>query len=157
MPAAATMTNAATPLEVLLGIGMLLLWTAHMVRAFTARGRRRASAPTPTARTRAHSGLRREPTATPAAARTRPPGTSGAERAERTPGRRLAESPVPLARVIDRSRRLNVAEDRVATDLAALPGESWLVERGVLVDGGRIPFLVIGPSGLFVLCASDGA
>jgi hypothetical protein len=63
----------------------------------------------------------------------------------------------PLARLIDRSRRLNAAEDRVAAALAMLPDEAWLVERGVRLDELRISFLAIGPPGLFVICTSDGA
>ena len=37
------------------------------------------------------------------------------------------------------------------------PNGFWLVERNVGVDGRRIPFLVIGATGVFLICASDGA
>jgi hypothetical protein len=63
----------------------------------------------------------------------------------------------PLARALDRGRRLGAAEARIAGELAALPEGFWLVERNVCVDGRRIPFLVIGATGVFLICASDGA
>ena len=41
--------------------------------------------------------------------------------------------------------------------LDALPEDLWLVEKHVLEDERRIPFVVVGPSGVFVVCATDGA
>jgi hypothetical protein len=63
----------------------------------------------------------------------------------------------PLGRVLDRSRRLIAAENRVARELASAPVSGWMVERYVLVGAQRIPFLVLGPGGLFTLSATDGA
>ena len=54
-----------------------------------------------------------------------------------------------LGRTLDESRRLHVAENRVAEELAALPEDSWLVERDVHIGVRRIPFLVIGATGVF--------
>ena len=67
------------------------------------------------------------------------------------------ETLAPLARALDKGRRLGAAEARIAGELAALPEGFWLVERNVGVDGRRIPFLVIGATGVFLICASDGA
>jgi hypothetical protein len=63
----------------------------------------------------------------------------------------------PLGGVLERSRRLREAEERVARELSSLPEGPWLVERYVLVGSRRVPFLVAGSTGVFVICASDGA
>jgi hypothetical protein len=60
-----------------------------------------------------------------------------------------------FADVLDRSRRLVAAEERVARELTRADG--WVVERYVLVGLHRVPFVLIGPSGIFALCATDGA
>ena len=60
-----------------------------------------------------------------------------------------------LADVLDRSRRLIAAEERVARELACAGG--WVVERYVLVGTRRVPFVLLGPGGVFTLCATDGA
>jgi hypothetical protein len=60
-----------------------------------------------------------------------------------------------LTDVLDRSRRLVAAEERVARELACADG--WVVERYVLVGTRRVPFVLVGPSGVFALCATDGA
>ena len=44
-------------------------------------------------------------------------------------------------------------EERVAATLHALPRDRWLVERYVIVDGYRIPFVVFGECGIFVILA----
>jgi hypothetical protein len=62
-----------------------------------------------------------------------------------------------LGRTLDESRRLQAAEESVASALAALPDGLWLVERNVQLGVRRIPFLVIGVSGIFVICSTDGA
>ena len=62
----------------------------------------------------------------------------------------------PLAESLDTSHRLGVAEARVAETLAALPSDRWLVERYALIAGHRIPFLVLGETGVFVICALTG-
>jgi hypothetical protein len=60
-----------------------------------------------------------------------------------------------LADVLDRSRRLIAAEERVAHELACAGG--WVVERYVLVGTRRVPFVLLGPGGVFMLCTTDGA
>ena len=62
-----------------------------------------------------------------------------------------------LGRTLDESRRLHAAENRVAEELAALPDTFWLVERDVHIGVRRIPFLVIGATGVFAIGATDGA
>ena len=158
LAAAEPTTSAGAPLDVLLGVGVLLLFAGVVVRAFAARARRRGVAGT---------DARAEVNRPGAVGNRTERGDAGAQEPARrsvvTPPRPRsaplrADAAAPLARVLDRSRRLNVAEDCVASELAALPRDSWLVERGVLLlDGSRIPLLVIGPTGLFVICASDGA
>ena len=66
--------------------------------------------------------------------------------------RLTSETLAPLARTLDRARRLRAAEDRVAGELESLPAGFWLVERYVLVGTRRIPFLVAGATGVFVIC-----
>ena len=60
-----------------------------------------------------------------------------------------------LADVLDRSRRLIAAEERVGREFARVDGS--VVERYVLVGTQRVPFVLFGPSGVFTLCATDGA
>jgi len=72
--------------------------------------------------------------------------------------RRLrAETFEPLGARLERSRRIAVAEARVGEALARLPRGRWLVERYVLIAGQRIPFLVLGETGVFALWAFDEA
>lgn len=56
-----------------------------------------------------------------------------------------------LAQNVDQSRRLAFTEARVDEVLAALPRGRWLVERYVLRAGHRIPFLILGETGVFTL------
>ena len=73
------------------------------------------------------------------------------------PGPRYSpETLEPLAQNLDTSHRLAFAEARVAETLAGLPPDCWLVERYVLIAGHRIPFLVLGDTGVFVICALTG-
>ena len=67
--------------------------------------------------------------------------------------RQSVETLEPLARQVDHTRRLAVAEDRVGNVLGALARDRWLVERYVLIRGRRIPFLILGETGVFVLWA----
>jgi hypothetical protein len=62
----------------------------------------------------------------------------------------------PLASYLGTARRLGIAEARVATTLAALPSARWLVERYVLFAGQRIPFVILGDTGVFAVCALAG-
>ena len=45
----------------------------------------------------------------------------------------------------------------MAVELAALPEGFWLVERNVQLGVRRIPFLVMGATGVFAICPTDGA
>lgn len=56
-----------------------------------------------------------------------------------------------LAQNIDQSRRLAFTEARLNEVLAALPRDRWLVDRYVLRAGHRIPFLILGETGVFTL------
>lgn len=73
----------------------------------------------------------------------RPPELTGARHSRRT-----FEL---LAQNVDQSRRLALTEARLDLVLAALPRERWLVERYVLRAGHRIPFLILGETGVFTL------
>ena len=80
-----------------------------------------------------------------------------ASRRPALPGPRCSpETLEPLAHNLDTSHRLAIAEARVAETLAALPSDQWLVERYALIAGHRIPFLVLGETGVFVICALTG-
>ncbi|MGZ6640129.1 MAG: hypothetical protein ACXVII_45930, partial [Solirubrobacteraceae bacterium] len=73
------------------------------------------------------------------------------------PGTRHSpETLEPLATYLDTARLLGIAEARVARTLAALPRERWLIERYVLVAGHRIPFVILGETGLFAVWALSG-
>jgi hypothetical protein len=61
----------------------------------------------------------------------------------------------PLADCLESSRRRAVAESRVAEVLAGLARERWLVERHVVLPGQRVPFVVLGETGVFVLWGLD--
>jgi hypothetical protein len=76
--------------------------------------------------------------------------------ARRSEARYSRETLRPLAREVDHTRRLFVAEDRVGKMLAALPRERWFVERYVLIQGHRVPFLILGETGVFALWALAG-
>jgi len=88
------------------------------------------------------SAARTEPTAVP------PPAIAGA--------RLSPEQLEPLGQDLDNSRRLAASEARVAPVLDTLPADRWLVERQVLVGTHRVPFLILGETGVFVLWAMAG-
>jgi hypothetical protein len=71
-------------------------------------------------------------------------------------GRCSPETREPRAPSLDTTPRLQVAEARVAETLAGLPSDRWLVARYVLIAGHRIPFVVLGETGVFVICALTG-
>ena len=79
------------------------------------------------------------------------PGPPALPRARYSP-----ETLEPLAQSLDTSHRLAIAEARVAETLAGLASDRWLVERYVLVAGHRIPFLVLGDTGVLIICALTG-
>jgi hypothetical protein len=91
---------------------------------------------------------------------TRPAQHAGMAVAARRPSvqgpRASPETLEPLARSLDTSHRLQVAEARVAETLGTLPSDRWLLERYALIAGHRIPFLVLGETGVFVICALTG-
>ena len=73
------------------------------------------------------------------------------------PGARLSpEQLEPLGRDLDNSRRLAACEAKVAPVLDRLPADRWLVERYVLITSHRVPFLILGETGVFVLWAMAG-
>jgi len=145
-------------LDVVLGLGVMVVFAAGLVRAFAVRrrGRRRSCTPpdpiSPAPPPRGATQPARNQSTDPASPQRKPV----AEAPEPELARLNAASLAPLARDLSRGRRLGAAEDRVACELAALPDGFWLVERDVVLDHGRIPFLVIGAPGVFVICASDG-
>jgi hypothetical protein len=80
-----------------------------------------------------------------------------ASRRPALPGPRYSPKTLePLAHSLDTSHRLQIAEARVAETLAALPSDQWLLEPYALIAGHRIPFLVLGETGVFVICALTG-
>jgi hypothetical protein len=91
---------------------------------------------------------------------TRPAGHHGRAVAARRPSlpapRCSPETLEPLARSLDTSHRLAIAEARVAETLGTLPSDRWLLERYALIAGHRIPFLMLGETGVFVICALTG-
>jgi hypothetical protein len=108
----------------------------------TASANERAAGPIRAPRTGPAEATR--PAATPA-----PPGGA--------PSTVAPDTLAPLGERLDRSRRIGLAEARVADVLDRLPRERWLVERYVMVGGHRIPFLVLGETGVFLLWALDEA
>ena len=62
----------------------------------------------------------------------------------------------PLAGFLKCAQRLAIAEARVAETLAALPSDRWYIERYVLMDGHRIPFVILGETGAFAVWALGG-
>lgn len=151
--------GADAPVDVILGLAVLLVFAGVVVRAF-ARWHPRVRASTQADGERPASGS--------AVGATQLPASHEADLAfevcalvDESPEPELArlqpETLAPLARALDKGRRLGAAEARIVGELAALPEGFWLVERNVRVDDRRIPFLVIGATGVFLICASDGA
>lgn len=132
----------------LAGTALLLGWLWRLARRHRPRHR-----PVPQ-----HDGVRDWPHA-----RGGPAGTS-ATRAEppsspspAIPGARLSpEQLEPLGQDLDNSRRLAASEAKVAPLLATLPADRWFVERYVLIGSHRVPFLLVGETGVFVLWAMAG-
>jgi hypothetical protein len=151
--------SATAPVDVVLGLAMLLVFAGVVLRAF-ARWHLRV---------RAYQQADRELPGLWSAVRTGEPAAGPEGDLVSDVGEPVAESPkpelarlqferlAPLARALDKGRRLGAAEARIADELAALPEGFWLVERNVRIDARRIPFLVIGATGVFLICASDGA
>ena len=190
--------GADTPLDIVLGVGVLLLFAGILIRALARQHRGLAhtsplralvrvtightaspppgvpySGPSPLCAggPRAHTSARKpqldkDATAPGVEARgqqarvdfarpTQPIATPEGPESELT---RLSRTSLErLGYTLDESRRLHTAENRVAEELAALPDSSWLVERDVQIGARRIPFLVMGETGVFAIGATDGA
>ena len=95
---------------------------------------------------------------------TPPPAGAGgdarsAPRGDRPPAhpeaRLSPETLEPVAQFTRWSRRLAIAEARVGEALDGLPRDRWLVERYVMIGGRRIPFLILGETGVFTLWPRD--
>ena len=89
---------------------------------------------------------------TPASESPRPPAPPA------LPGSRVAsETLAPLADRVDRSRRLAASEAKVGLKLSELPRDRWVVDSYVMVGGHRIPYVVLGETGVFGIWPLDGA
>ena len=85
------------------------------------------------------------------------PEATAATPAPANPGAQCSpETLEPLGQHLDGSRRLAVVEERLAPVVGSLPQDRWLVERYVTFAGHRIPFLVLGETGVFALWAVGG-
>jgi hypothetical protein len=94
------------------------------------------------------------PTNTPAQ---QPQAAKPAIRPPANPGARCSPETLELAgRRLDNSRRLAVVEARLVPVLESLPQDRWLVDRYVLFDDHRIPYLILGETGVFALWAIGG-
>ena len=186
MPIAAHTTGGHATPHLLLGLAILLLALAgartllsaatrlarHTKRALSARHRRARSRQ----RDRTHTAAPTAPgTPDPNAAPPAPQptthqsphaasGDGGALRAlnldTSAPGnpsvRRSPETLEPLADSLRSAQLRTIAEAHVAETLTALPSESWYVGRYVLMDGHRIPFVILGETGAFAVWALTG-
>ncbi len=149
-------------LEVILGLGVVLTFGGLLLRFVTGRFARSRAGTALTAWLDAAA----QPSAGRSGSSTREPVSLVAGRARELAvladfcepeSRRLPEDCLaPLARTLDVSRRLLVAEESVALALAGLPVAAWLVERNVLVGALRIPFLALGATGVFAICPRGG-
>ena len=152
-------------LEVVLGLGVALVFAGVLVRALARRAgairRRSRSVAARTAAKPMHAAARvtadarGSPIDPPEPAVTR--GTVLVDVCEPESRRLADDSLTPLAHTLGESRRLHAAEQRVAAELAGLDGQFWLVERDVAVGARRIPFLVLGATGVFAICPTDGS
>ncbi|MGH2948411.1 MAG: hypothetical protein ACRDPC_19500 [Solirubrobacteraceae bacterium] len=183
MFAAYTPAGEDTLLTTLLGFGLLLLFSGTLLALHVRRWRERGIAPRlRRAAGRLHDGIASRPPpgaqvspAAPPTGRTPHAGaddeSGGATGPQSTtmsgasacapgppalPGvRHSPETLEPLGGRLDRSRRLAVCDARVAEVLARLPRDRWLVERYVLIKGNRIPFVVVGETGVFTIWPLD--
>lgn len=152
-------------LEVVPGLGVALVFAGVLVRALAARARAirqrsrpvaaRTAAKSMPAAARVKADARRSPIHPPDAAATR--GTVLVDVCEPESRRLPDDSLAPLAHTLDESRRLHAAGQRVAAELTGLDGQFWLVERDVAVGARRIPFLVLGATGVYAVCPTDGS
>ncbi len=164
LTATGTVADPSGAVAVILGVVVLLLFAAVVVRAFAQLlgGRGRSS---PRSVKPAPVDIVADDGAHAAALAGKAIEVSSERFSEQQEATRDADSELPrlspetiapLARTLERSRRLWVAERRVRAEVDALREEGWLVEQHVLEDSRRIPFVLAGPTGVFVLCATDG-
>jgi len=157
LAASEPITSATAPVEVILGLAMLLVFAGVVLRAF-ARWHLRVRAYSQADGERPRSaGRAPEPAAGPERDLVSDVDEPVADSTKPELARMQFETLAPLARALDKGRRLDAAEARIAGELAALPEGFWLVEHNVPIDARRIPLLVVGATGAFVICASDGA
>jgi hypothetical protein len=64
---------------------------------------------------------------------------------------------IRLCDLVDVNRRIAAAQVNTSDELDRIDGYRWHVEREMIFDGHRIPFVVFGPAGIFVVVGSDGA
>lgn len=150
IPSAAieTIADSDGALATILGIAVTLVFAGVIVRAIVRRTRPRA---------RACTGQQTRPEATAVAPEAAPPERLPAAHAGEGEKLRLAPGTIePFARTIEYARRLRAAEARVNAELHRLPSDAWFVEQYVLVDAHRVPFVIAGPTGIFVMYATDG-
>ena len=73
------------------------------------------------------------------------------------PGARLSpEQLEPLGVGLSTARRLEAVESLVARTLCMLPSDRWYVARYFLTASQRIPFVIMGETGVFTVWALDG-
>ncbi|HYB30695.1 MAG TPA: hypothetical protein VEF89_29120 [Solirubrobacteraceae bacterium] len=184
MPIAAHTTGGPSTPHLLLGLVVLLLALAGagtLLRVATrlagqtrrGLGNRKRSAPgRPRDRTHTTAPTTPDPTAAPAAPRPtahQPRHATSADdgSALRAPNpdasatgkpsvRRSPETLEPLADSLRSAQLRMIAEAHVAETLAALPTDRWYVGRYVLMDGHRIPFVILGETGAFAVWALTG-
>jgi hypothetical protein len=143
-----TIADSDGALATILGIAVTLVFAGVVVRAIVRRVR-------PSLRSR--RDRRSVPEQVPAAPEPTPAEQPTAAHASEGEKPRLTPETIePFAHTVEYTRRLRAAEARVNAELRRLPSDSWFIEQYVLVDAYRVPFVVAGPTGVFVLCATDG-
>jgi len=150
IPSAAieTIADSDGALATILGIAMALVFGGVVVRAVLRRTR---------LRTRPRTGRQTQPKATAVTPEAAAPERLPAMHADLGEKPQLAPETIePFARTIEYARRLRAAEARVNAELHRLPSDAWFVEQYVLVDAHRVPFVIAGPTGVFVMYATDG-
>src|SRR4051794_26670813 len=159
-----TIIGSDGPLTVILGTAMMLVFAGLVVRSVLRLWPRRRARSLPSVQPavgldEAGNLAQAAPAVDASAPQTReqlferqePPREVEAEPPQLSP-----ETLAPFARTLERSRRLVIAERRVLAELSSLPKDEWLVEQQVLENSRRIPFMLAGPTGLFVVCVTDG-
>jgi hypothetical protein len=143
-----TIADSDGALATILGIAVMLVFAGVVVRAIL-----RRTCPS----LRSRRDRRPVPEQAPAAPEPTPAEQPKAAHSSEGEKPRLAPETIePFAQTVEYTRRLRAAEARVNAELHALPSDAWFIEQYVLVDAHRVPFVVAGSTGVFVLCATDG-